>query len=180
MRGHLKWLLALSGLCLAIFNLLRKLAITIVYYPGRHDLFLLFLLAPTQLAVTAVVSVRSRPVSSLSWLTEFYFVIAMLNNMIYVGGVMTGPTPLAGLAMNSEGVMEEPELTALMGFAALPGSVGTISIMHWIVMRRLQEMGTGYSLRALIYAELGGMASVSVVSFLSMSSQKSCGAVVRP
>jgi hypothetical protein len=124
-----------------------------------------------QLVVTLYLCIRARPISCSSPLTERYFTVAILNNILYLGGpilhyFMIGETsnPFAHgtLAPLMIGETSNPfthgTLAPLMFcFGGLPGSVVTIAITHLIVTTRLEAMGRGRGLRAMFYCEVAGL-----------------------
>jgi hypothetical protein len=91
-----------------------------------------------QLGFTLILSVWPRPASKASWLTECYFLASAVNNILYIqflGGGDAGGD--------------------IMGFvlSAIPGSIGTLTILHMVVSKRLTAMGRGEGLRAAVAVE---------------------------
>jgi hypothetical protein len=92
-----------------------------------------------QLGFTLVLSVLPRPASKAWLLTEFYFLTSALNNVLYIRYL--------GAAADDAG--------NIMGFvlSAIPGSIGTLTILHMVVSKRLVAMGRGEAIRAAVSAE---------------------------
>ena len=91
-------------------------------------------------------------------MVDIYFAAAILNNSLLVAGTLAAKavgcieleSQMAGSPMESAWAVYWI-LTGLVGM--LGGSIGTITILHVTVMKRLQAMGRGRGLGVVIVIE---------------------------